>query len=81
MTLRNFIKGYRGISGLTIIGYCDDEEYDYYLMPKKEQDSGNEKIHCLNQEEWWDEVKSQRVKEFQIVTIENHSELVIWLEN
>lgn len=87
MTLRNFIKLFRGDACISIEGYCEEKRYDYYLMPKKEDEDflGNNPNHyiptCLAKELWWDEVKNCQVKKFLIIGGGLYqTELCIYLE-
>lgn len=72
MTLRNFMKLYSGDASISIKGYCEEENYDYYILPDKDEEdfSGNNPNHyvpsCLEREPWWDEVKNQQVTGFSI---------------
>lgn len=73
MKLKNFMKLYTGNASITIDGYCDEERYDYYLLPPKEVedfsgDNQNRYIPpCLELESWWDEVKDLQVDIFSIL--------------
>ena len=87
MTLRNFMKLFRGDACISIEGYCEEKRYDYYLMPKKEDEDflGNNPNHyiptCLAKELWWDEVKNCQVKKFLIIGGGLYqTELCIYLE-
>lgn len=73
MSLEEFIKMYDGNASITIEGYCNRKEYDYYLLTEKdiEDFSGNNPNHyipaCLERETWWDEVKDRKVARFAVI--------------
>ena len=87
MTLRNFIKMYRGGATLSIKGYCEETRYDYYLLPDKDVEdfSGNNPNgyvpSCLAREPWWEEVKNRQVLQFGVIAGGTYTtELCIYLE-
>lgn len=86
MTLEEFVSVFNGGARLTIDGYCNEQQYDYYLLPSVEDEdfSGNNRNHCipdcLAREPWWDEVKDREVAEFAISREERFAELYIRLE-
>ena len=73
MTLRNFIKLYNGYASISIEGYCEEAEYDYYTLPDKDEvdfsaDNPNHYIpSCLAMEPWWNKVKNRQVTGFAII--------------
>nr|WP_148873729.1 hypothetical protein [Serratia marcescens] len=78
MTLTEFIKAYNGNACISIEGYCKEEEYDYYLLPRdergeldEEEFSGDNPNHyipkCLEKEPWWGEVKDRKVDNFNVI--------------
>lgn len=78
MTLTEFVKAYTGNACISIEGYCEEKEYDYYLLPRDEWGdldeevfSGNNTNHyipkCLEKEPWWGEVKDRGVDKFTII--------------
>lgn len=87
MTMEEFIKMYDGNANITIEGYCEEKEYDYYLLPDKETEdfSGNNPNHyipaCLEREPWWNEVKDRKVAHFAVTGGGIYAvELCIYLE-
>ena len=43
MTLTEFVKAYTGNACISIEGYCEEKEYDYYLLPRDEWGDLDEK--------------------------------------
>lgn len=73
MKLKEFMALYYGNASISINGYCEEAEYDYYLLPEEEDEDflGNNPNHyvptCLALEPWWDEVKNREVSRFGII--------------
>ncbi len=73
MTLNDLMKVYTGNACISIEGYCEEEEYDYYLLPDSEEEdfSGNNPNDyipsCLAKEPWWEEVKNRQIENFSII--------------
>lgn len=73
MKLKEFMALYSGNASISINGYCEEEHYDYYLLPDEDEEdfSGDNPGHyiptCLAREPWWDEVKDCEVERFGII--------------
>ena len=73
MTLEEFMALYHGNASISIDGYCEEEKYEYYLLPDEEEEDflGNNPNHhvpaCLALEPWWDEVKDRKVQRFGVI--------------
>lgn len=73
MSLEEFIRMYDGNASITIEGYCNQKEYDYYLLPDNEIEdfSGNNPNHyipaCLEREIWWNKVKARKIAHFAVI--------------
>lgn len=72
MTVRDFFEKTYGGSHITIKGYCEEERYDYYLLPVDEEVdfSGNNPRHykpmCLEREEWFPEIENRKIKYWRV---------------
>lgn len=87
MTLGDFMKVYGGGACVSIKGYCEEREYDYYQLPSPDVEDfqGNNPNHyipsCIEKEPWWPEVKGRKIKDFRVIGGgEYRMELVIFLE-
>ena len=73
MKLKEFMALYHGNASISINGYCEEAEYDYYLLPDEDEedfqrDNPNHYIPtCLALEPWWDDVKDREVERFGII--------------
>lgn len=73
ITLNDFMSIYTGNSCISIDGYCEEMEYDYYIMPDEEEENfkGNNPNRyipsCLARESWWGEVKDREIAKITVI--------------
>ena len=73
MTLEEFMALYCGHASISIKGYCEEKEYDYYLLPDEDEEDSlghnpNRYVPtCLALEPWWNEVRNRKVARFGVI--------------
>lgn len=93
MKLREMMSTYSGNACISIEGYCEEKNYDYYLIPQDEFGNPDEDIfsgdnpnhyipNCLEKEPWWKEVEDSEVVRWCIIGGGiNNLELCIYLKS
>lgn len=88
LTLYDFMSIYTGNACISIIGYCEEAEYDYFIMPSEEEEDfkGNNPNRyipsCLARESWWGEVKDREITKITVIGGGMYKvELCIWLKD
>jgi hypothetical protein len=71
MTLEEFLQNYGGNACISIDGYCEEANYDFWTDVKDWELSDNNPNHykptCIARESWWDKVKDREIKEWNII--------------
>ena len=71
MTVEEFLQSYGGNKCVTIEGYCEEENYDYYTDVDDYYLSDDNPNHympaCITKEPWWNEVKNREIKNWNII--------------
>ena len=71
MTLEEFLQNYGGNACISIDGYCEEANYDFWTDVKDWELSDNNPNHykptCIARESWWDKVKDREIKNWQII--------------
>lgn len=71
MTLEEFLQNYGGNACISIDGYCEEANYDFWTDVKDWQLSDNNPNHykptCIARESWWDKVKDREIKNWNII--------------
>lgn len=71
MTLEEFLQNYGGNACISIDGYCEEANYDFWTDVKDWELSDNNPNHykptCIAKESWWDKVKDREIKNWNII--------------
>lgn len=71
MTLEEFLQNYGGNACISIDGYCEEANYDFWTDVKDWELSDNNPNHykptCIARESWWDKVKDREIKNWNIL--------------
>ena len=71
MTLEEFLQNYGGNACISIDGYCEEANYDFWTDVKDWELSDNNpnyyKPTCIARESWWDKVKDREIKNWNII--------------
>ena len=71
MTLEEFLQNYGGNACISIDGYCEEANYDFWTDVKDWELSDNNPNHykptCIARESWWDKVKDREIKNWNII--------------
>lgn len=71
MTLEEFLQNYGGNACISIDGYCEEANYDFWTDVKDWELSDNNQNHykptCIARESWWDKVKDREIKNWNII--------------
>ena len=71
MTLEEFLQNYGGNACISIDGYCEEANYDFWTDVKDWELSDNNPTHykptCIARESWWDKVKDREIKNWNIL--------------
>lgn len=71
MTLEEFLQNYGGNACISIDGYCEEANYDFWTDVKDWELSDNNPNHykptCIAMESWWDKVKDREIKNWNII--------------
>ena len=71
MTLEEFLQNYGGNACISIDGYCEEANYDFWTDVKDWELSDNTPNHykptCIARESWWDKVKDREIKNWNII--------------
>ena len=71
MTLEEFLQNYVGNACISIDGYCEEANYDFWTDVKDWELSDNNPNHykptCIARESWWDKVKDREIKNWNII--------------
>lgn len=71
MTLKEFLKNYGGNACVTIDGYCEEENYDYYEEVDEDYLPDDNPNHyqptCIAEESWWSDIKDREIKSWNII--------------
>lgn len=69
MTVEEFLQSYGGNKCVSIKGYCEEEEYDYYTDVDDYylSDDNHYIPACIIKESWWNEVKNREIKNWNII--------------
>lgn len=71
MTLEEFLQNYGGNACISIDGYCEEANYDFWTDVKDRELSDNNPNHykptCIARESWWDKVKDREIKNWNII--------------
>lgn len=87
MTVEEFLENYGGNGCITIEGYCEEKNYDYFVDVEDwkltDDNSNHYKPTCIVKEPWWDAVKDRTITFWNIIGGygDNPLELTIELEN
>ena len=72
MTLEEFLQNYGGNACISIDGYCEEANYDFWTDVKDWELSDNNPNHykptCIARESWWDKVKDREIKNWNIIS-------------
>ncbi|WP_432628778.1 hypothetical protein [Brotaphodocola sp.] len=71
MTLEEFLQSYGGNVCISIDGYCEEENYDFWTDVEdwrlSEDNSNHYKSTCIVRESWWNEVKDKEIESWNII--------------
>jgi len=71
MTLEEFLQNYGGNACISIDGYCEEANYDFWTDVKDWELSDNNPNHykptCIARESWWEKVKDREIKNWNII--------------
>lgn len=71
MTLEEFLQNYGGNACISIDGYCEEANYDFWTDVKDWELSDNNPNHykptCIARESWWNKVKDREIKNWNII--------------
>lgn len=71
MTLEEFLQNYGGNACISIDGYCEEANYDFWTDVEDRELSDNNPNHykptCIARESWWDKVKDRKIKNWNII--------------
>lgn len=82
MTVKQLLDKFVWLDYITIDGYCDNEYYAYYRIPDNFKYYKNAiRPKCLQDEDWWNEVKGRKVRRFEFYPDLEKPEINILLED
>lgn len=73
MKLHELIKVYKGNALMSIEGYCEEKNYDYYELPDEDEEDfsgGNPNRYipsCLEREPWFEKIKDKKISKICII--------------